>query len=91
MVVQGKHLKLIILISDMEDLEAVHQRMDTVVILQAAVDTQAEAVQAIGIIKVEAEVHIMKVFIIIKFQKQFLAVTKVYQQTPAQMEMALLN
>jgi hypothetical protein len=75
----------------MDDLAAVHQTMDYVVVYQAVEDTQVEVPQTVGVIKVEAVVQILKVFIIMKFQKQYQAVTEVYQQTPAQMEMALLN
>ena len=59
----------------MEDLVAVHQTMESVAVDQVEVDTQAEALQTVGIIKVEAVVHISKAFIIMKFQKQFQAVT----------------
>ena len=89
MAAQDKHPELAMV--HMEDLEAVHQIMENAVGHQVEEDTQVEALRQIKILKAEAEVHILKVFIKMKFQKQFQAVTQVYQQTPAQMEMVLLN
>jgi hypothetical protein len=87
---QDKHLELQVVIR-MEDLAVVHQIVEIVVLEQAVVGTQAEPLLIIKKLKAEAVVHIMKVFIMMKFQKQFLAVAKVYQQIQAQMETALLN